>query len=282
MKEIIIDSFAKINLGLQVIDRREDGYHNIETIFQELTLRDGIYMREQGDHFDFSCDHKGLPIGEGNLIHAAWREMKKHYNGNPGLRIHLEKNIPIAAGLAGGSSNAAATIRGLDELWDLKMSREEMVQIGAKLGADVPFFFYGHTAYGKGRGDEIVPLPPFSDKMVLIVNTGYGISTKFVYEHLDLAKPCPIDFEAVMRGIREGEDEVVYRNLANKLEQVSLSIHPEIAEIKQDMLKMGAKVSMMCGSGPSVFGIFDNERKLENAFFYFKDKFELVFSSRTR
>ncbi len=282
MKELIMDSYAKVNLALNILDKRPDGYHNIQTIFQEIDLRDGLYIRQQEGGFHFTCDYRLLPVGEGNTIYEAWRLMKDLYDGETGVRVHLEKNIPIAAGLAGGSSNAATMIRGLNELWSLGLTKSEMIEIGAQIGADVPFFFYGKTAFGSGKGDELMRLNDFSGRSLLAVNTGYGISTKYVYENLEDAPQIEVDFNALINGIMEGDDEAVYLHMANRLEGVTIRFNPDIGKIKENMSRLGARVSLMCGSGPTVFGFFDDQKKLENAFFYFKDKYNLVYATETR
>ncbi|MDO5689577.1 MAG: 4-(cytidine 5'-diphospho)-2-C-methyl-D-erythritol kinase [Tissierellia bacterium] len=282
MKEMIMDSYAKINLALNVLDKRADGYHNIETIFQQIDLRDGMYLRIQPGGFQFSCDYRKLPTGEGNTIFTAWNLMKELYSGDPGVRVHLEKNIPIAAGLAGGSSNAATMIKALNELWELGLSVEEMCQIGIRIGADVPFFFYSNTAYGTGKGEELTPLKNFAGRKLLVVNTGYGVSTKSVYDNIDRAPTVDANFDALIQGIESENDELVYPHMVNRLEAVTTHFNPDISEIKMDMIRLGARSALMCGSGPTVFGIFDHVSKLENAFFYFKDKYNLVYVCETR
>lgn len=283
MKELILDSFAKINLALEIKGKRNDGYHDIHTIFQEINIRDGIYLRqEKGDQIEITCDYKLLPVQEDNIVFTVWDMMKELYHGEPGLRVHIEKNIPIAAGLAGGSSNAATMIKGLNELWNLNLELEEMMEIGSRIGADVPFFFLGGTALGVGKGDELSKLNSFAHNKILIVNTGYGISTKYVYENYKKNPDFYVDFDNIIRTINNEDYERLYPLLKNELESVTIALQPDIGEIKYEMNRLGAKTSLMCGSGPTVFGIFEDENKLENAFFYFKDKFDLVFSTETR
>ncbi|MDO5718298.1 MAG: 4-(cytidine 5'-diphospho)-2-C-methyl-D-erythritol kinase [Tissierellia bacterium] len=282
-KEIILDSYAKINLSLDVLDKRDDGYHDIITIFQEIDLRDGIYIKQKpGGELILTCDYKLLPIDEDNTLYRAWDLMKEYYEGDPGIRAHIEKNIPIAAGLAGGSSNAAAMIKGLNQLWELNLSEEKLVEIGSKIGADVPFFFMGGTALGVGKGDELSGLESFSGRNILIVNTGYGVSTKYVYKNYSHDPKSRIDFDNIVKTINNGDDEGFYPLISNKLEDVTIKIQPEISEIKENMKRLGARATLMCGSGPTVFGIYDDYNKLQNAFFYFKDKYDLVFSCETR
>lgn len=283
MRELILDSYAKINLSLDVLEKRSDGYHNIETIFQEVSLRDGLYLKAQeGEEIELSCDNKLLSVDSSNIICKVWQAMKGLCKEDPGVRVHLEKNIPIAAGLAGGSSNAHAMIVGLNDLWNLNLSKEEMKKIGAKIGADVPFFFDGPTAFGVGRGDKLTKLNNFSNRKILLVNNGIGVSTKYVYEHIDSKKDFNVDTKGLVKAVDCGDDEALYGLLKNKMELVTLDLEPSIGQIKDEMMEMGARASLMCGSGPTVFGVFDDEQKLENAFFYFKDKYDLVFCCETR
>lgn len=282
MEELIYDSFAKINLSLDVLDKREDGYHNIKTIFQEINLRDGIYVKKQaGGEIELTCDNKLVPVDEDNYIVKVWKLMKPLCKEDPGIRVHLEKKIPIAAGLAGGSSNAAAMIKALNELWNLNLSRQEMMDLGVKLGADIPFFFIGKTALGEGKGNILTEMKPFSGRHILLVNTGYGVSTSFVYKHLE-ERTEEMGFDEIISAIDNGNDQDFYPILRNRLESVTIKINPDIGKIKEKMINYGARASLMCGSGPTVFGIFDDQEKLEKAFFYFKDKFDLVFACETR
>lgn len=282
MKELILESPAKINLSLEIVGKRDDGYHNIETIFQELDLKDNIYI-SQGQGFELTCDNLMVPTGSDNIIHKAWELIKEHKkDGDRGVRIHLEKKIPIAAGLAGGSSNAATTLKGLNEFWDLGLADEDLIEMGKEIGADVPYFIHGATAYGSGRGDELKALKSFAGRKVLLVNTGYGVSTKYIYEHLSLDGHKPMDFTGLIEAINSGDDEALYPKLFNHLEDVTMKLKPDIGTIKEEMIDMGAKASLMCGSGPTVFGLFEDARLLEQAFIFFKDKFDLVYMSETK
>ncbi len=282
MKELVMESPAKINLALEVIDKRADGYHNIETIFQEISLKDRIYISESNS-FELTCNNKLVPSERDNIIYTAWELLKLHKkDGNTGVRVHLEKNIPIAAGLAGGSSNAAAMLKGLNEFWNLGLSIIDLIEIGKKIGADVPYFIYGGTAYGTGRGDDLKALSSFVGRHLLLVNTGYGVSTKYIYENLNFDLTPKFNFQPLIQAINNGDDKSVYPLLANRLESVTIKLKPDIQQIKDDMMELGAEVSLMCGSGPTVFGIFDDEAALEKAFIFFKDKFDLVYVSETK
>ncbi len=282
-RELELESPAKINLSLDVLDKREDGYHNIVTIFQEIDIIDKIHIKAvEGDELDISCDYKLLPMDEDNIIYSVWDRMKDLCPSKPGLRVHIEKNIPIAAGLAGGSSNATAMIKGLNEIWNLDLNKEEMKSIGREIGADVPFFFEGGTCLGQGKGDELSKLPSLEGMKVLLVNKGIGVSTPYVYKRVVPMAGERVDIDGIARAISEKDYQSLYEKMENKLEAVTMSLDPDIKEIKDKMLAMGAQASLMCGSGPTVFGIFEDESQLGRAFFYFKDKYDLVFSSETR
>lgn len=281
MRELVIESPAKINLALEVIGERDDGYHDIETVFQEISLKDTIYIRESDD-FTLTCTSKLLPLGEGNLVYKAWDLIKEFKKEGPcGIRVHLEKNIPIEAGLAGGSSNAASILKGLNKFWDLGLRDEDLVGLAKKIGADVPYFIGGKTAFARGIGDDLTQLRDFSGKNILLVNTGYGVSTQYIYENLDLDSRKAKSLEPLVKAIEKSDDEGIYKNLTNRLEEVTIKIKPDIQEIKDEMLSMGAKASLMCGSGPTVFGIFEDRDLLEKAFIFFKDKFDYVYISET-
>lgn len=275
-QKLIIDAPAKINLSLDVINKREDGYHNIKTIFQELDLKDYIYLKEkEGGECLISTSTKHLSCNEENILYKAWFLMKDLYEGDSGVEVHLEKNIPIASGLAGGSSNAASMISGLSELWGLDLSREEMMEIGSQIGADVPFFFLGGTAFGQGIGDELEEVPSLKGKRVLLINNGIGVSTKYVYNHV-LIEDRRIDFDSLIKAIEDRDFDKLYQGMENKLEKVTVNLQPEIQNIKYALTEAGANVSLMCGSGPTVFGIFENEEDLDRSFFHLKDRFEIV------
>lgn len=283
MRELVIDSPAKINLALEVLNKRDDGYHNIETIFQEIDLKDKIYIRKS-DSLEIHCDNKLVPLREENLVYKAWDLLRPYKeDGDDGVRIVLEKNIPIAAGLAGGSSNAASTLMGLNDLWELGLSKEELARMGTKIGADVPYFIYGKTAFANEIGNEIRPLPSFAGRHVLLVNTGYGVSTQYIYQHIDLSsfEGQQRDMTGLIEAIKDGDDERVYPLLTNRLEDVTFEIEPDIKEIKEAMLGLGARASLMCGSGPTVFGIFENRESLEKAYVFFSDKYDIVYAGET-
>lgn len=263
MGEIILNSYGKINLALDVLYKRDDGYHEINTIMQQINLKDTIKLKDIKEGIIIESNQKGVPLDNTNLVYKAWEEIVKKTGVNRGIHIVIDKNIPIAAGLAGGSSNAAATMKGLNTLWGLNLSQEELMEIGVNIGADVPFCILGGTAYAQGIGEKLTPLNEFSNKLVLLANIDVSIPTAYVYESLNLdAKDNKIDINKLIEYIQKDNLPLLAQNMFNVMEQVVVSKYPILEEIKRTMMVHGALGSLMSGSGPTVFGLFDNESKL--------------------
>ncbi|EOD01691.1 4-(cytidine 5'-diphospho)-2-C-methyl-D-erythritol kinase [Caldisalinibacter kiritimatiensis] len=260
MAEIKIESFAKINLCLDVLKRREDGYHEIKTVMQQIDLKDIITLKDNEDKVIIETNHPQVPTDSTNLVYKAWKLLSNRYNIDKGVYIKIDKNIPVAAGLAGGSSNAAAVLKGLNELWSLNISQKELMELAAQIGADVPFCIMGGTALAEGIGEKLTKLSSFSDKLILLAKPSISVSTAYVYKNLELNK---IDFRPntndIIRYIEENNLESLATNMGNVLETVTIKEYPIIKEIKDKMIQYGALGSLMSGSGPTVFGIFKNE-----------------------
>ncbi|WP_313755651.1 4-(cytidine 5'-diphospho)-2-C-methyl-D-erythritol kinase [Tissierella sp.] len=263
MKEIIINSYGKINLGLDVLYKREDGYHEINTIMQQISLNDILIIRETNEDIEIECNNKYVPIDSTNLVYHAWKKLQEKTGINRGIKVNIYKRIPVAAGLAGGSANAAAVLKGLNEFWGLRLSEEELMEIGVEIGADVPYCIMGGTAFAEGIGEKLTKVKPFKDKDVLLINPGIGISTAEVYKNLRLNKQSHIDIKRIMSFIEEDDIKSVANSITNIMEEVVIERTPIISEIKRDMLKYGALGSLMSGSGPTVFGLFEDLDKLE-------------------
>ena len=195
MKEITLKSYGKINLGLDVLYKRQDGYHEINTIMQQIDLCDTLIIKENKEGLVLKSNSKDLPLDSTNLIYIAWKKIQEKTGINKGIEVILDKKIPIAAGLAGGSSNAAAILKGLNELWDLGFDEKDLREIGVEIGADVPFCIMGGTALAKGIGEELTKLRPFKDKDLLLVNPGLAISTAEVYKSLNLKEKRRVNME---------------------------------------------------------------------------------------
>jgi 4-diphosphocytidyl-2-C-methyl-D-erythritol kinase len=255
---IYLRSYAKINWTLDVLFKREDGYHELRTIYQTISLHDLIRITETAGAIEVVCDDPQVPSDETNLAHKAATQIRDLLGTKLGARIEIEKRIPVAAGLGGGSSNAAAVLLGLSRLWNFRPEEPDLVRIAARLGSDVPFFLIGGTALGVGRGEEVYSIEQAECEHLLLVNPGVTVSTAEAYGRLSRltsqrsAAMMPFTFFAA-KGIRE-----LSLAVTNDLEEVVLAAHPEIAEVKQRLLSLGARQAQMSGSGATVFGVFEN------------------------
>lgn len=264
MKKIEVDAYAKINLSLDVLNRREDGYHELEMVMQQLALKDTITIEERESGFSIDSNSKDIPLDSSNLVYKAYSIIKEKFNINRGIHIHIEKNIPVAGGLAGGSTDAAAVLKGLNTLWELNISEEQLMDIGVKIGADVPYCIMGGTALARGIGEKLTRLKSFSDRLILIANPGFSVSTAHVYNNLKLDKITDRPkTQLILKYIEDGNTEFVAKEMKNVLETVTISENPILNEIKNQMIKDGALGSLMSGSGPTIFGIFDNPESME-------------------
>jgi 4-diphosphocytidyl-2-C-methyl-D-erythritol kinase len=264
-RSIQLKSFAKINWTLDVLFRRDDGYHELRTIYQTVSLHDEVSLNETNAQIEIVCDDSRVPCDETNLAFRAAAALREATNTAKGARIEIQKRIPVAAGLGGGSSNAAATLLALVKLWKLEIDESELFQIAATLGSDVPFFLIGGTALGVGRGEEVYPVEQVHCEHIVLVNPGFPVSTRDAYGKLSrLTTPeaafiIPFTLLAA-KGIRELP--LVARN---DLEGPVLAAHPEISEVKRGLLSLGAKHALMSGSGATVFGVFDNLQAAEQS-----------------
>lgn len=273
MEQCVRKAYAKINLGLDVIGRLENGYHEVKMVMQTVGIYDVLTLKKIPQGIIVTTDSGELPTDDNNLIYKAARLMIEKYNIPEGVSVHLEKNIPIAAGMAGGSTDAAGTFLGMNELFALGATVQELQELGVKVGADVPYCIMGGTALAEGIGEKLSPLPTPPECILLIAKPDISVSTKYVYEHLDeegVEKHPDIDgmTEALARKDLQG----IVERLGNVLENVTVKKHSIIAEIKDCMLEYGAMGSLMSGSGPTVFGIFDKREDAEKAMKYIKDK----------
>ncbi len=248
---------AKINLSLDVIGKRADGYHLLRTIMQTVELSDTIIIGCGGSGINLTCSNPELPKGEGNTAFRAASLMCRKYNIVEGLKIEIEKNIPVSAGLAGGSTDAAAVLRGINRLFGMGLKRGELAELGRLAGADVPFCIAGGTVLAEGIGEVLTPLEPLPSAHVLLVNPGLEISTAQVYSEFRPGKAGKHpDTGLLVDAVGRKDLKTVAENMINVLETVTAGRHPVIADIKAEMIKLGAMGSLMSGSGPTVFGIF--------------------------
>lgn len=258
---------AKINLALDVLFKRPDGYHEVEMIMTTVDLADRIELKEiQGNHIQILSHNRFVPDDHRNLAYQAAFILKERYGINKGVSITIEKNIPVAAGLAGGSSDAAATLRGLNRLWNLGLSMDELAEIGAEIGSDVSFCVYGGTALARGRGEKIIHLPTPPKCWVILAKPTIGVSTADIYKRLQIAKMGHPDIPNMISAIRDNSYESVCQGLGNVLEQVTLQLYPEVANIKDQMKTFGADAVLMSGSGPTVFGLVEHDSRMQRIY----------------
>ena len=264
---IVLKSYGKINLGLDVLRRREDGYHEVRMIMQTVGLYDLLTMKKiKDDKIQMTCNLTFLPTDERNLVYKAVKLMKDKYHIKDGVEINLNKRIPVAAGMAGGSSNCAAALKGMNQLFDLGLSIDELCEIGVTLGADVPYCVMRGTALAEGIGEKLTRLPGLPKCYVLVGKPGINVSTKLAYEnlHLDQIQSHP-DIDGMISDIENQDLHSLTAKMQNVFEPGIISQYPVIQEIKDLMEANGALKAMMSGSGPTVFGIFDDRSKLREA-----------------
>lgn len=268
MDEINVKALAKINLSLDVLRRREDGYHEVRMIMQTIHLYDKLLIqktKEPGITIETNIDF--LPVNENNLIYKAAKLLQDTVPMQEGVHVILKKHIPIAAGMAGGSTDAAGVLYGMNQLFELGLSRQELMELGVGIGADVPYCLMRGTALAEGIGEKLKSIPPMPKCPVLIAKPAVGVSTKFVYDNLKLNEDTlHPDIDAQLAAIRRGDLRQVAQTMGNLLETVTIPEYPVIAEIKEHMLAHGALNAMMSGSGPTVFGLFEEEKQAQLAF----------------
>jgi 4-diphosphocytidyl-2-C-methyl-D-erythritol kinase len=262
VKSLSLKAPAKVNYLLDVIRRRSDGYHDLRMVMQRVNLCDEISIALTGTpQLSVTCGKGGVPDGPGNIAWKAARTMLDLAGSGMGADISIIKNIPVAAGLGGGSSDAATVLMGMNELLELNLTDQQLMEIGVKLGADVPFFIFKKTALAEGIGEQLRTMPSMPMLWVLLVNPGVHVSTAWVYQNLQLTSRC--ELAKLPEFFSTAED--VCAILSNDLESVTIPVFPVIAEIKNTMLRMGALGAMMSGSGPTVFGLFRDRESAEAA-----------------
>lgn len=259
---LYIKAPAKINLTLDVLYKRPDNYHEIEMIMTTVDLADRIGLQGTAKGIHIQSADRFVPNDSRNLAYQAAQLIKDTFNIKTGVIISLDKQIPVAAGLAGGSSDAAATLKGLNQLWQLNLSLDELAELGAKIGSDVSFCVYGGTALATGRGEVIEELPAPPHCWVILAKPSLGVSTADVYGAFDPDKADHPDTQEMIAALREGDYEAMCDNLGNALESVTMNMHPEVGQIKEQMIKFGADAVLMSGSGPTVFGLVNQEARI--------------------
>ena len=270
IKHLSLKAYGKINLGLDVLRRREDGYHDVRMIMQTVGIFDRVdLIRKKEPGIQVETNLYYLPTNENNLVYKAAKLLMDEFQVREGLLIRLRKFIPVAAGMAGGSSDAAAVLFGVNKMFRLGLTTDELMERGVKIGADVPYCILRGTALSEGIGEVLTSLPPVPQCQVLVAKPGINVSTKFVYENLhanDLRPEQHPDIDGMIRAIKAQDLQGIADKLGNVLETVTVKEYPVIQEIKDKMLEFGAIGSLMSGSGPTVFGLFTNPKAARQAY----------------
>jgi 4-diphosphocytidyl-2-C-methyl-D-erythritol kinase len=281
MLKVMVKAPAKINLSLDVLHKREDGYHEVEMIMTTIDLADRLELTLlDKDEIKIVSHNRFVPDDQRNLAYQAAHLLKERFQVKKGVSITIEKAIPVAAGLAGGSSDAAAALRGLNKLWDLGLSLDELAEIGTEIGSDVSFCVYGGTALATGRGEKIQRLPAPPTCWVILAKPFIGVSTADVYRRLDVEQVQHPNTAGMIEAINAGSYDNVCRNMGNVLEDVTLNMHPEVLQIKDQMKRFGADAVLMSGSGPTVFGLVHHDSRMHRIYNGLRGFCDQVFAVR--
>lgn len=267
MDKLELKALGKINLGLDVLGRRENGYHDVRMVMQTVYLYDKIFIQKKTTPgIELETNLFYLPVDENNLAYKAAKLLMDEFHIEEGIKISLEKHIPVAAGMAGGSSNAAAVLFGINRMFELGLNQKELMERGVTLGADVPYCIMRGTVLAEGIGEILTPLEPMPKCYVLIAKPPISVSTKMVYEKLDSHEiENHPDIDGILAGLNAHDLYKVASSMGNVLENVTIEAYPVIEEIKNIMKDKGALGAMMSGSGPTVFGLFDDKNKARDA-----------------
>ena len=279
-----VPSYAKINLYLKIGRKLSSGYHNIQSVMQRIELSDNISIEPiNEDRIIVECTNKELE-GEDNLAYKAALLLKKKYNVKHGVRIVIEKSIPLEAGLGGGSSNAATTLLNLNKLWGLKLKERQLVDFAAQLGSDVPFFIGENAALVEGIGDKIKSVKKSFSINIVLINPGFRVSTKWAYSAFDRQKPrirTKVDINSLVKAMEKKDIKEIANNLHNDFEPIVTKKYKVINEIKENLLRNDALNALVSGSGPTVFGVFNSIYEAREAFFKIQYDYPFVFLTKT-
>lgn len=279
--KLLVKAPAKINLSLDVLHKRPDGYHEVEMIMTTIDLADRIELALlDSDVIKIVSLNRFVPDDQRNLAYQAANILKEKFHVQKGVEIKIEKNIPVAAGLAGGSSDAAAVLRGLNKLWDLGLTLDELAVIGAEIGSDVSFCVYGGTALATGRGEIIKELPAPPVCWVILAKPFIGVSTADIYKRLDVETIDHPNTEKMIESIALKDYDRMCESVGNVLENVTLSLYPEVAQIKEQIYKFGADAVLMSGSGPTVFGLIQHDSRMNRVYNGLRGFCDQVFAVR--
>ena len=280
--EIIEKAPAKINLGLDVLGKRADGYHELEMVMSSVDLADRLIMEElEEDKIIIETNKAFLPIDKRNNVYQAASIVKKRHGINKGILIRITKNIPVAAGLGGGSTDCAAALRGMDRLWQLGLTMPELIDIGMEVGTDVPYCIYGTTAFISGKGEKVTPLRPMPQCWVVLVKPRLSVSTGKIFQEVDLDQLHHPDIQELSDAILAEDYQRMIAAMGNSLESITIPKHPVVQQIKERMMKYGADVALMTGSGPTVFALCQKYSRAQRVYNALKGFCEEVYLVRT-
>ena len=284
MKKIEIYSYSKINLTLNILGKRQDGYHNIETIMQSINLADRIFIKEEKEGIKIKCNHSQVPIDAQSLAYRSAEKILSRYRITKGVKIEIDKKIPLASGMAGGSANSASILVGINKLFALNLSNKDLRGMGEELGMDVPFCIQNGTALAYHRGEKVTPLSPVNPPLwIVIINPGFEIPTKWAYNNLDLSliKREKNNTKAMLEALKKGEARGIAKNLFNSFEELIIKKYPEIGKIKDRLIEEGTLGALMSGSGSTVFGIAQNKEKAFKIYKKLKSQYKSIWIVHT-
>ncbi len=265
-------AYAKVNLALDVLGKQEDGYHKMKMINHSIDLSDVLEFSSRDSGVFLSSDAIDLPLDRENLVVMAAESFIDHYKINKGVDIHLKKEIPHGAGLAGGSSDAATTLMALNQLFKVNVTKDELAPIALSIGADVPYCLYGKTALVEGIGEKITPLPSFGNWEMILIKPDLSISTAWAFKQLDLARDINSpNIDGLIRGINSGN--INFKDIGNVFEKPLFKIYPKLEKIKDDLLDQGAQAAIMTGSGSTLVGYYADYQKAANAYKHLKKRY---------
>lgn len=279
--KVLVKAPAKINLSLDILGKRKDNYHEVRMIMTTIDLADRIELESIPENKIVIQSHnRFVPDDHRNLAYQAAALLKEHCNVKQGVIITINKVIPVAAGLAGGSSDAAATLRGLNKLWNLGLSLDELAELGAKIGSDISFCVYGGTAIATGRGEKIEHIKAPPSCWIVLAKPVIGVSTAEVYKNVNMQNIVHPDVDKMIEAISESDYEKVCSSVGNVLESVTFQMHPEVQHIKEQMKKFGADATLMSGSGPTVFALVKYDSRMHRVYNGLKGFCEQVYAVR--
>lgn len=283
MNTISLKAKAKVNLSLDVTGIRADGYHEMSMINHSIDLADILTFKAWDEGIILTSNDRSIPLDERNLVMKAALKLQKQFNIKQGVKIHLEKKIPAQAGLGGGSSDAAAALKGLNIIWKLNLSLQDLLAIGVKIGADVPYCLVGGTALVEGIGEKITPLKELKNMPILVVKPDINIATPWAFKKLDeLTIEKHPNIKGLIRLLEANDYDGLKETIGNVFEAVAFTTYPEIAEIKKEMLAQGAFASIMTGSGSTVIGYYPNQELAQRSWQQFKKTYAMCFLTKTK